>query len=88
MVFAFISEFIKVRKSHLGSYLSISVDIHKSVRFCSKNSPELFRRDSSKPPSLSAEGAEKQRRVRGACFSYSAAVCVSHSHANCVGLHF
>lgn len=39
MVFALVSESIKVRKSHLGSYQSISVDIHKSVRFCSKKQP-------------------------------------------------
>lgn len=68
MLFAPISESIKVRKSHLGSYLSISVDTHKSVRFCSTNSNELFGQDSSNPASSPDEGAEKQRKVGGRKF--------------------
>lgn len=68
MLFAPISEPIRVRTSHLGSYLSISVDMHKSVRFCSTNSTALSGRGHSNPPSSCGEGAEKQRRVRGSVF--------------------
>lgn len=52
----------------MGSYLSISEDIHKSVRFCSTNSTELFGQDPSNSPSSSGEGAKKQRRVGGSVF--------------------
>lgn len=85
------SDSVKVWKSHLGSYLSISVDIHKSVKFCSTNTQqsidELFGWDSPAPHFSSGKGAEKKQRAEEEDFSPSTVVCALHSHADWGGWH-